>query len=320
MSALFGLWVIPIAYGILRQDLLDVKIVARSAFIYVVLVIASTAGLVAVNIANIILLQYYPNFPIWIVPAVSSLFGIGFGIWIWFKARESDVLKYEFINIISHKFRTPMTHIKLSLDELRTQNADEKMRAEAIERIELANNSLVELTEILMDTSRAADTSHFYHLHETDLNAFLIPLLASYSKELQKRNLTFLTNFAPELPPVAIDTDRIGSVLQILIDNAIRYSNDGGTIAISTEVKDKQIVTSIKDGGIGIKKEDVPRIFNQFFRTAKASSIDTEGLGISLFMARRIVERHAGALSARSEGENKGATLSMVLPALKLKK
>jgi len=105
-------------------------------------------------------------------------------------------------------------------------------------------------------------------------------------------------------------------VLQILLDNAAHYCPAGGPVIITIISQGgRSIVVRVADTGVGISKDELPRIFNKFFRGTEAKKIDTEGMGIGLFMARRTIEKQGGKLWAESAGENKGSTFFIRLPA-----
>jgi two-component system phosphate regulon sensor histidine kinase PhoR len=103
-------------------------------------------------------------------------------------------------------------------------------------------------------------------------------------------------------------------VIQTLVENAINYSKDNCSIIVNVEKKDNMIIISVKDSGIGIAKEELPRMFTKFYRGKEARSTDTEGMGIGLYMTHDIVTRHHGKIWVESEGPGKGSTFSISLP------
>ncbi|HEY4498564.1 MAG TPA: ATP-binding protein [Candidatus Paceibacterota bacterium] len=315
-SIFTGLWAIPLAYGILKEDLFDIRIIAKRALVYLMLIIASTFGLIAVNLANIFLLESYPDFPIWVIPLVSSFIGIGIGVLVWKRVRESDLLKYEFINVVTHKFRTPMTYIKFSIEELRG-NPGKEMEKASVDRIEIANNKLIELTNVLVQASQSEGGEYIYARKEVNLNDLVEEILYTHRGDIASKLLTVNKETEPYLHSVLVDIVRIKSVLQIIIENAIMYSYRGGTISIVTSNQGNTLLCSVKDSGIGIARAQLPLIFSKFFRTQSATSIDTEGLGLGLYIAKNIIQRHGGKIWATSEGENKGSTFYVSLKAAK---
>ena len=105
--------------------------------------------------------------------------------------------------------------------------------------------------------------------------------------------------------------------IQILIENSFAYTPEKGSIYIKIFKEDSHVTMSIKDSGMGISKEDLPRMFTKFFRSHDAKTVDTEGMGIGLFMAKEIIERHGGNVSVKSEGLGKGSEFSIHLPFVK---
>jgi hypothetical protein len=152
-TALIGLYTVPLAYGLLRYDLVNLHVVARHALLYFILVSLvgfSTAG---INVLNNYLIQHYNGFPFWPIPFFSGIIILLVGTLIWKQLRQADILKYEFINNVSHKFRTPLTHIRWLAEELR-ENSDQEMRNKAVDQIQYASLRLFELTNAVIDVSK----------------------------------------------------------------------------------------------------------------------------------------------------------------------
>jgi signal transduction histidine kinase len=312
-SAVSALYVVPLAYGILKYDLMDIRVVAKRALTYAIIIGSVGLGIGAINLANTWLLQTSPDFPDWLIPLVSSIGAVLIGGFVWERLRELDVLKYEFITVVTHKFRTPLTRIKWATEFLR-KGPDDSEKEEAVQEIERADELLVELTDTLIGLSKAEDSSYMYSFEEFNISERLSKILNLAKNRISNKGLKISTSIADNLPHVQADARRLYFVLQILIENAIAYTPQGGFVNINVTEDRSWIRIEIQDNGIGVSKEDLPRIFSKFFRSASAKKADTEGMGIGLFMVKQIIERHDGTVCVKSDGLDKGATFIIKLP------
>jgi signal transduction histidine kinase len=110
------------------------------------------------------------------------------------------------------------------------------------------------------------------------------------------------------------DSAHIKFVIKTIIENAIQYTKEGGNINVRNVIDHDKILFSVKDNGIGINPNEIKLIFSKFYRTEEARSMDTEGMGIGLFVAKEIINRHKGKIQAESQGINKGSTFSFWIP------
>jgi hypothetical protein len=147
------LFCIPFTYAVLNHDLLDIRIVAKRAFYYGILVAICAVILIFMNFLNKWVEEIVPGIPIWVVPIISSVFAVAVGIAVWRKVREADTLKYNFINKTMHELRTPLTHIKLASENLEQTRLDEKQKS-SLTYIEEANEKLIKLTDLVDERAR----------------------------------------------------------------------------------------------------------------------------------------------------------------------
>jgi signal transduction histidine kinase len=315
-STLFSFYIIPLAYGILRYDVMDIKVVAKKALYYAVLV--SGVGLLVsgINIADTVLSSVYPWIPGWAIPLSSAILAVLIGGFVWEKMRDIDVLKYEFITVVTHKFRTPLTRIKWASEMLKKliprESADESRLA--VEEIDTANELMVELTDMLIGLKHSDDIDYLYSFEEADLCKVVEKAVKNMSHHIQDKNLEFSFSCAPDIPLAMLDMRRMQFALQIVIENAIIYTPAGGKVSVSVRQDGGRIAVEVRDSGIGISKDDLDRMFTKFFRSKEAKTTDTEGMGIGLFMAHQIVERHDGDIRVTSSGVGQGSTFVVELP------
>ncbi len=312
-SIFFGWYAFLIAYGIFSENLLDIKVAIKQAFFYTLLVAIATAAIIAIPLLNDYIVSRYPVVQLWVIPLLSVLGAAMVGRAFWAQSQESEHLKYEFITVVAHKLRTPLTHIKWEVTSLLDGTPQPEVRS-ALERIDHSNARLIELSNILSETAQAADVRYGYSRDRVSLQPLVETSIQRFDPVVQRRKLTITTSIDSSLSPVVGDAQRLSSVVDVLVENACMYSEDGGMIRISLRAENHAAVFEITDEGIGIAAEDRKRIFTKFFRTERARAKDTEGVGLGLAMAKTIIERHRGVLGFRSVGEGKGATFWFSIP------
>ena len=144
------LFCVPFTYAVLNHDLLDIRIVAKRAFYYGVLVAICAIILIFMNFLNKWVEEIIPDIPIYVVPVISSMFAVAVGIAVWRRVREGDSLKYEFITRTMHELRTPLTHIRLASENLEGSSLDDGQRV-SLTHIEKANDKLIKLTDLVRE-------------------------------------------------------------------------------------------------------------------------------------------------------------------------
>ena len=244
---------------------------------------------------------------------ISALLVLFVSVIIWNQLRQADLLKYEFINNISHKFRTPLTHIRWLAEEFRDMD-DKEERAKAVDQIQFASMRLFELTSAVISASKNTNDLALYRFEKVDFKDLISEIDKAHKDQvtLKKLNVQFMID--PAITTIQADRARLQFALQIIFENALVYTPTGGSIAITAQKNEGEISITFKDNGIGIRADDLPHVFSKFFRAVNARHTDTEGMGIGLFIAKDIIEKHNGRIWAESEGENKGATFNVVIP------
>jgi signal transduction histidine kinase len=231
--------------------------------------------------------------------------------------KENDVMKYEFITIVAHKFRTPLTHMKWIIETFAGSETD-PYKLQNIKELEKANQKLITLTGTLIEITDSSDaTQALYALKPTNLCEFVRTVTTKLRDDFHEKNLFFSLKCESDEIYVSIDPVRLEFVLQTLLENSINYSVSGRNVDVTIFTEKHKAVCSVTDNGIGISADDVSRIFSKFYRAKEAQRMDTEGFGIGLYLAQSIMNRLHGTLAVYSEGLNKGSTFSMVLPLIK---
>jgi len=315
-STLFSIYIIPLAYGTLRYDVMDIKVVTKKAVSYALIIAGIGFFIAGINWADTLIQSVYTWVPIWAIPLTSSILAVFIVGFVWEKMRDIDILKYEFVTVVTHKFRTPLTRIKWASEMLKklipVESADQSRLA--VDEIDNANGLLVELTDMLVSLRQVDDINYLYSFEESDMCKIVEKAARNMNKHILDKKIDFSLVCADNIPSVMLDARRMQFALQIVIENAVIYTPEEGRVSVSVTQENGKVVVSIIDTGIGISKEDIDHIFTKFFRSKEAKTTDTEGMGIGLFMAHQIIERHDGDMSVSSDGIGHGSMFKIEVP------
>jgi len=252
------------------------------------------------------------------VPMMSGEEKLGTLVILHDVTREKMVerLKTEFVSLSAHQLRTPLSAIKWSLRMILDGDLGEitKEQREFIEKVYKSNERMINLINDLLDVTRIEEGRYLYKPVLTEIEPIIQSVINSYRGEIEKKKLKFEFKKPKEkLPKVRVDVEKIGLAIQNLLENAIRYTPEGGQITVSLTLVEKSIEFSIKDSGIGIPKNQQERVFTKFFRAPNAMKMEPEGSGLGLFITKNIIEAHGGKIWFESE-EGKGTTFYFTLP------
>jgi signal transduction histidine kinase len=312
-SMLFGLYSIPFAYAFLQYEIMDIHVAAKRAVMYASSIATISILLVLINSANEFIVQAVPGFPRYFIPFLIACASVGIATFVWQKIREVDALKYEFITIVTHKFRTPLTYMKWSLDNYASSETEEN-RGHAVQAMQAGVTRLVELTDLLVSLEKTEGSEYRYSFTDEDITALMRQTIELDTERTATKHITVNTS-APETPVVvSIDKRRLEFALQIILENAISYSPDNSKIDVRIETKNDNAILSITDQGIGISKDELSHMFTKFFRGSRARHVDTEGMGIGLFIAQNIIKHQKGRITVSSDGIGKGTTFTITIP------
>jgi two-component system phosphate regulon sensor histidine kinase PhoR len=226
--------------------------------------------------------------------------------------RNLQTMRRELIGNISHDLRTPIAGIKAMVETLQNGALDDKQAAtDFLTRIDDEVNRLTQMVTELTELSRIESGKAELKMSPTDINFLIEEVVTQMTPLAESRSLIINTNLEINLPAVAADKERIRQALINLVHNAIKFNNPGGKIVISTK-HDKEFVTvSVSDSGTGISQEDLPHIFERFYKADKARSRGGSGLGLAI--AKHTVQAHGGNITVNSE-KGKGSTFTFNLP------
>ena len=231
----------------------------------------------------------------------------------WKRNKKEQNLKQEFITSVAHKFRTPLTHIKWASENLSSRLTTEDDKAQ-LNYIKNAEEKLLELSSLLMNISEAENKSYQYNIKKNSISRIVEEIADGHKEQYTIKNLNVIKDIQPDIV-TEFDESRIKFVIQTFTENAMHYTPENGTIHISLIQTGKDIVFSVKDSGIGISQDELPKLFNKFYRGNTAKITDSEGMGIGLYMSKEIITRHGGKIWAYSQGDGKGSIFSFSLKA-----
>ena len=223
-----------------------------------------------------------------------------------------------FVSNVSHELRTPLTSVKSYLEALDDGALNEEIAPNFIKVSLDETNRMMRMISDLLALSRIDNKSTQLNVEMTNFTAFMTYILNRFGQiKSQETNPGKSYEIIRDYPVnsiwVEIDTDKMTQVIDNILNNAIKYSPDGGKITVSMKTTDSQLIVSISDQGLGIPKKDLPLIFDRFYRVDKARSRAQGGTGLGLSIAKEIVKQHNGFIWAKSE-YGKGSTFTIVLP------
>src|SRR5881392_420263 len=230
------------------------------------------------------------------------------------RLKQADEIRRDFVANVSHELRTPLSifHGNLEtlleagdLDENETRHIYEVMKRHS-DRLNLLVNDLLSLARL---ESKEANLQ----LAEIRLPDFLEEVTRDWKKRLAGKNLRLELEVPEDFPTLRIDERRLEEVVHNLLDNAVKYSPQNGRILIQTRAPDQEIVLSVRDEGVGIAANDLPRIFERFYRADRARSRELAGTGLGLSIVKHIAQLHGGRVEAESV-VGQGTTIRVILP------
>lgn len=230
--------------------------------------------------------------------------------------QESDRRKDEFLATLAHELRNPLAPLRTGLDIL----ARSAQKPEVVEEVQgvMARQltQMVRLVDDLLDTSRITTGKLELRKETVSIRDLVEHAVESNRALLEQRNQSLFVNQLNDIPPVTADPARITQVLQNLLNNAAKYTDPGGSIQITIEHAESQVVVTVKDNGIGIDQAHLPGVFGMFSQVESALTRSHGGLGIGLALVKGLVEMHGGSVDVRSEGIGKGSEFIVRLPAM----
>ncbi len=334
------IWVGVVTYAVVKKQLFNIKVIATELFIYVLCIISFIRELISTSLQDRII-----NGGLFLATVILGILLIR-GVKEEIGGREKirhlvqrlsetnfnlaktneqlriiDQRKSEFISIVSHQLRTPITAIKgyasLILEDSYGKLPD-SMKV-PIERIFHSSDRLVGMVAEFLDISKIEQGTMTYNLTPVDVGALLDDLSDDFKQAIEDKNLEFHVHILNGNKFMAIaDEGKMRQIFSNMIDNSIKYTIQG-EVNIFLERDDVRniIAVKVKDTGIGLSQDDIHHLFGKFTRGTGGQGQNTEGSGLGLYIAKKMLEAQNGDIWVDSEGVGKGSTFIIELPAEK---
>ena len=221
-----------------------------------------------------------------------------------------------FVSNVSHELRTPLTSVKSYLEALDEGALSEPVAPDFIKVSLDETNRMMRMVTDLLHLSRIDNATSHLDVELINFTAFITFILNRFDKMRgsdEEKKYELVRDYPITSVWIEIDTDKMTQVIDNILNNAIKYSPDGGKITVTMKTTDDQMILSISDQGLGLPKQDLPRIFDRFYRVDRARSRAQGGTGLGLSIAKEIIKQHKGFIWAKSE-YGKGSTFTIVLP------
>ncbi|MEX2007996.1 MAG: HAMP domain-containing sensor histidine kinase [Candidatus Spechtbacterales bacterium] len=237
------------------------------------------------------------------------------------RLRQLDELKSQFVAVAAHQLRTPLTEIRWTFnalvhEEKGTLNAEQKKITSQAHRSTLY---LIDLVSNLLDVSRMEEGMFGFVKKEQLLVPVVEKVCASFARAAERKKIHFETNFSAGVDATcAFDADKMAIAISNVVDNAIKYTPEGGSVTVSVGKENDRATITVADTGIGLPAQQAPQLFSKFFRAKNAQRYQTSGTGLGLYLTKNIIEHHGGTITFTSQ-ENKGSTFTISLPLVHVK-
>jgi PAS domain S-box-containing protein len=219
------------------------------------------------------------------------------------RLKEVDRLKSSIVANVSHELRAPLASIKayteLLLDEL--EGDDRDLRQRFLKVIDRETDRLTGLIGDLLDLSRLEAGQFVMKREPLHIDEVVDDILGLFDIQAQEREISLHADIQPDLPPIPADRELLNMLIKNLVGNAIKFSHEGGRVDVVARKEDAKLVLSVADRGMGIPPDDLPHIFEKFYRVWSTTESGIGGVGLGLVLAKEAAEAHGGKIEVESE-------------------
>ena len=226
----------------------------------------------------------------------------------------AEEMRDQFVDTATHELRTPLANIKAYAETLALADLiDVEQQKQFLNTINSEATRLARFVDDLLSVSSMEIGSLTLNKQVTDVQRLLKEVQTKVQPQIEEKQLTFEPVLSEKLPELKIDKDKMSTMLVNLIGNAVKYTPPEGRIAFRVSVADQLLQISVEDSGVGISEEELPHVFEKFFRSDDPRVQEQKGSGLGLALAQEVVRLHGGRITVESE-LNKGSTFHVVLP------
>ena len=228
--------------------------------------------------------------------------------------KQADEIRRDFVANVSHELRTPLSilrgYVETLLDDPELSAGELNRILEVMKR---HSDRLTALTDDLLSLARLESAKIDLHIEEVGVRELFASIARDWGKRIAEKRLSLDVSVSQSVSVMRADATRLQEILYNLLDNALKYSREGGTIRLEATRRGEDVVISVTDNGIGIPEADLPRIFERFYRADKARSREMGGTGLGLSIVKHIAQMHGGRVEAESV-LGQGTTVRVILP------
>lgn len=227
--------------------------------------------------------------------------------------KELDRMKSEFVSTVSHDLRSPMTSIRGFADLLPAVGPLNEQQVQFLDKIRRGIETVTEMITDLLDLGHI-EAEVRMDMETCDVGDIVEKAVAVQQSHAELKKQTLEMQIAPDLPSVLGNPVRLGQVVSNLVSNSVKYTPEGGHVSVAATVEGGQVAVTVEDDGIGIPQDDLPHIFDKFYRVDEPETEGIIGSGLGLSIVKTIVEKHQGRVWVSSQ-EGEGSSFTIVLPA-----
>ena len=223
-------------------------------------------------------------------------------------------MKSDFVSTVSHEFKSPLTSIRQLAEMLQSGRVPSDERRQKYYDVLLEQSErLTLLTDNILSLAKIEEGRAEFAFESTDISALLTGVVTSIQERVRHEGFEIGLDINSTIPLLAVDRMALAQAVTNLVDNAVKYSGDSRRISVSARLEDQALAISVKDFGVGIRKKDISRLFERFFRAGDVLTRTVKGSGLGLTLVKEIVEAHRGRIQVESQPE-KGSVFTIRLP------
>jgi two-component system phosphate regulon sensor histidine kinase PhoR len=233
--------------------------------------------------------------------------------------KQAEKARDDFLHQVTHEFRTPLSNIRAYTETLMEGILEDRdAQRECLNVINSEAARLGRLVEDVLTASQLEVGTARLRLSEVDLGRLLQQAVQDLHATADERNVDLHLRLPPKVPKIQGDKDRLAVVFNNLLGNAIKYTDSGGSVSLACEDRGRDLEITVTDTGIGIEEEELPRVFDKFFRSSSETVRERPGTGLGLATARQIVRLHGGEITVQSK-PNEGSIFTVTLPVYEVR-